>query len=225
MFSKWLIVLFLILNFQGFSQSDLQVSFGTSSWRFAHQFNDLSSPFQLSYWGGLNYERVIQNSSVALFTGINYRYSPPGTAIVDLTDEENLLAVIYEKEINENFVEVVHHEIAVPLQMVFYHNGFRTAFGAEYKRYWFPYSTSSIVEKGYNDIGLRVLTGARFSKRISFSIGYYYGLRNVIELRAIPNNGSAGAVFSSKVQQLDVQFNISLFKGMDGERYYLSYKP
>lgn len=204
-----------------FSQTGVSLKFGTSPWHLVHQFKDLSSPISLSYSGGLNVEHVLFNS-VGIATGIDYAYAKPGTKYVDLSDQQNLMAVLFEEQINQRYIEVVHHEISVPFLFVFYHNGFRTGIGASYHKYLFDNNLSGDKYERLSDYGLNFCTGARLSKRIILSMGYYYGLNKMLDLNAVSESGAETANLSGNMQQLQVHLAISLFNNFNDAKFFLS---
>ncbi|MFA9389097.1 MAG: hypothetical protein ACERKD_04790 [Prolixibacteraceae bacterium] len=218
---KTLFLFLILLASHSFSQTGLSLKFGATAWRFTHNFEDISTPMSLAYSGGLNLEQVLFNSSVGVMTGVDYLYAKPGLKYTDLSGQKNLLAVIYEKELNERYVQIVHHEITVPFMFVFYHNGLRTGVGASYSWYLFDNKMNGDGFEQLNDYGLVACTGARLSKRMIFSIGYYYGLKNVIGLSALPEMGDE-ALLSGNVQQLKVHLAISLFNNLKDSKYFIA---
>lgn len=217
--------LLLILSIVGITsnaQFGLNIKAGVAPWHFTDQFTDLSNPISMGYSAGINVEQVLFKSSVGLSSGLEYFYAPPGIQYTDLSDQQNLLAVIYEREVNEHFVKVQHHEFSIPLMVVFYHNGLRTGVGASYSRYYFEQSNKPGNYNIYDDYGLTACTGARLSRRIIFSIGYYYGLKDVINLNAIPSNTDQGAKLQANMQQIRIHLGISLFNNFKEQKYFVT---
>lgn len=223
---KGLLFFFIFMSSLSYSQTDLSFKLGVSPWHFADQFDDLSNPISLGYSGGINVERILSKNSVGIMTGIEYMYAKPGTKYTDLSDQENFLAVVYEREVNQHFVGVTHHEFTVPLQFIFYHNGLRTGIGASYSRYFFENSSGLTKYRVFNDYGLNVFTGARLSNRLIFSIGYYYGLKNIIQLNALPSDYVEEKALNAKMQQIRINLSISLFNTIKESQYFITYsKP
>jgi hypothetical protein len=220
---KGLFIIFLIIaGFTSQAQFGLSLKAGVSPWHFTDKFDDLSNPISLGYSTGFNVEQILFKSSVGLVSGIEYLYAPPGVKYTDLSDQENILAVIYEREMNQHFVQVTHHEFSIPLQLVFYHNGLRTGVGASYSRYFFEKSGSQGEFNIYDDYGITAFTGARLSKRFIFSIGYYYGLKDIINLNAVPANTEMGGKLQANMQQIRIHLAISLFNNFRDSKYFIS---
>lgn len=221
-FRKGLFFVFILLATQCYSQTGVSFSLGVGAWHFVDKFDDLSNPVSLEYTGGINVEKVLGKSSVGVMTGLHYAYSPPGTKYTDLTDQQNELAVIFEQEINERYINVVHHELCLPLMLIFYHNGLRTGVGASVRQYMFDNKMNGNSFERFTDYGLNACTGARLSKRVIFTIGYYYGLKKVINLSATPVAGVETASIKSNMQQLQVHLSISLFNNFDNQKYFVT---
>lgn len=218
---KGFVLLFIVLASHCYSQTGVSFSLGAAPWHFVDKFDDLSNPMSLSYTGGINVERVLKNSSVGVMAGLHYAYSPPGTHYADLTDQQNTLAVIFEKEVNERYIDVVHHEICLPVMFIIYHNGLRTGIGASARQYFFNNNLNGNSFERINDFGLNACTGARLSKRVIFSIGYYYGLKKVLDLSAAPEPNAATTSIKGNMQQLQVHLSISLFNNFDNQKYFV----
>jgi len=206
-----------------YSQTDLSVNFGVSPWHFVDQFDDLSNPISLGFSGGINVEQILFKRSVGIMTGVEYMHAKPGTKYTDLSDKENFLAEVYEMEVNQNFIGVKHHEFTVPLHFVFYHNGLRTGIGASYSHYFFENSSKLTKYRIYNDYGLTAFTGARLSKRLIFSIGYYYGLKNIIQLNANPSVHDVEKNLNAKMQQIKIHLSFSMFNNMTDSQYFITH--
>ena len=214
---KGLFLLLIILTTQTFAQTGVSLKLGVTPWHFVHDFDDLSSPMSLEYSGGINVEQVLFNSSVGVMTGIGYAYSPPGMKYKDLTDQQNPVAVIYEEEINKKYIQVTHHEVTIPLLFVFYNNGFRTGIGGYYSQYFFANNLNDNKYEQLSDYGLKACTGARISKRVIFTIGYYYGLKQSLQISRIPQRSP----LSGNMQKLEVHLAISLFNNLNDSKYFL----
>lgn len=219
---KGFFFILILLVLQSYSQTGISLKLGASPWHFVDQFDDLSSPISLGYSGGLNVEQILFNSNVGISSGIEYLYAKPGVKYVDLSDQENALAVIYEKGMNDKFINVVHHEVTVPLLFVFYNNGFRTGIGASISRYYFENTSQSPKFNIFNDYGLTANLGARLSKRLIFSIGYYYGLKKVVNLSALVDQNSGGAPLVANMQQLKISLGFSLFNNYSNPKYFIT---
>ncbi|MBN2805300.1 MAG: hypothetical protein JXR22_01460 [Prolixibacteraceae bacterium] len=217
-----LIFLLLIAGYTSHAQFGLNFKAGVAPWHFSDQFNDLSNPISLGYSAGLNVEQVLFRSSVGLVSGLEYLYSPPGIKYTDMSDQENILAVIYESEVNQHFIQVSHHEFSIPLQLVFYHNGLRTGIGASYSRYFFEKSDRPGEFNSYDDYGLVACTGARLTKRLIFSVGYYYGLKDIIDLNAVPANADEAGKLQANMQQFRIHLAFSLFNNLRDSKYFIS---
>ena len=217
-----IIIFLLFLGQVGVAQCDFSLKLEASPWQIMHNFEDLSQPFSLGYTTGLNFEKVIAKSSVAVLTGIEYSYAPQGNGYVDLTDEQNLLAVIYEQELNDRYIAHPHHQLSFPIMLLFYLNELRLGVGAAYSRYIFGDFNLTATDKQYADYGLRIQAGARLSKRVSFSIGYYYGLSEIVSLSAFPVSGEEGASLSGNMQQFSIGISFSILNSLTDQRYYLS---
>ena len=218
MFRKGFVFLFILLASQSYSQVGVSLKLGASPWHFTDHFDDLSNPISLAYSGGIDVEKVLGNSFVGVMTGIHYSYSPPGTHYTDLTDQQNPVAMLYEEVVNKRYIEVVHHELTVPFMFVFYHNGLRTGLGASYSRYRFNNALSLNGPETLYDYGLRACTGTRLSKRMIFTIGYYYGLKDMILLNTIPESPP----YKANMQQLNVCLAISLFNSFNDQKYFVT---
>lgn len=214
---KGLVVLLMFFASQCFSQTGLNLKLGASAWHFVSEFEDLSNPMSLAYSGGLNLEQVLVRSRVGIMTGLEYQYANSGTNYIDLSDQKNLAAVIYQKKFNERYINVAHHEISIPFMFVFYHNGFRSGAGASYTRYLFNNQVNENGPEQLNGYGLNFCTGARLSKRILFSIGYYYGLNKVINVQFIPERDP----FQANMQQITFHIAYSLFNNFEQDKYFI----
>ncbi|MDA3927961.1 MAG: hypothetical protein PF541_03325 [Prolixibacteraceae bacterium] len=220
-FRKGLLLFLLFFTSFGYSQTGINLHLGTSPWHIVHNFDDISRPMSLAYSGGLQFEQSLASNGFGIVTGIEYTYSQPGTSYADLTDKLNLLAVVYEEKINKDFINSMHHELTVPVMFVFYHGGLRTSIGASYSRYFFEEKGSPRIYRGVDDFGLRAMTGARISKRIIFSFGYYYGLNQILAYHAPVSDDFIGVPIKGNMQQFKICIGISLFNKMDNDIYYL----
>jgi len=221
----FLMIYLLLITTTGFSQTDISIKIGATPWHINHDFDDLTKPYSLSYTTGLNIEQAIPNSGIAFQTGIEYTYSQPGTNYIDRTDNENLLAVLYQQSINERYINRTHHEFVVPLMFVLYANDMRIGLGGSYRRYQFGDFDFSGILNAEEDYGLNASVGARFSKRVAFSIGYYYGLKPFVNLTVLPDSGVEGPQLNGTMQQISVSLSFSLFNKLTHNRYYLSPLP
>lgn len=220
---KGLLFLWVIISVPSFSQIGINLKLGASPWHLVDNIDQLSNPISLAYTGGINIETVFPNSSIGFLSGVDYTYSQPGTNYVDLSDQENILAMIYEDQINKHYIGVTHHEISVPVMMVFYHNGLRSGIGASYSKYFFEDVEIKGTYNTLNDFGLVAMTGARLSKRMILAFGYYYGLKKVVELSPSGLEGVDNPIaLKANMQQIRVQLCISLFNNLKDSRYFLA---
>ncbi len=203
-----------------FAQTDIGLKLGVSPWNINHQNKSISKPISLSYTGGLAFEQILNKSPFGVYSAIDYSYSPAGTSYIDLTDERDLMAGVIVRQINERYVNVAHHEIAVPLMFVYYYNALRTGIGVEYNRYYFPEPSTENKYLVYNDWGFRFVAGTRFSKYVAFSLGYYYGMKKTFQLVTSSDSGKS-SLFSGNMQQIEASLTFSLFNSMDRESGYM----
>ena len=216
------LILFLLLSLFGLAQSDFNLKLEASAWKINHNFEDLSNPFSLAYTTGLNFEQVIAKSKFAVLTGVEYTYAPKGNHYVDLSDEQNLLAVIYDQEFNKRFIALVHHRLSVPLLLICYVSDFRLGIGASYSRYIFGEFNQHNTDQQFSDYGLRAQFGARLSKHIMFSVGYYYGLNRFANLSVFPSSEVDIPSISGNMQQISIGIRYSIRNTMSDQKYYLS---
>lgn len=205
-----------------YSQVAVDLKLGVSPWRLSHNFDDLSSPVSLGYSGGLNVEYILGGSSVGFLTGIDYLYSQPGTEYIELSDLGNPLAVIYAEKLNRSYIEIDRHEISLPLVATFYHNGLRSGIGGVFSLYLCEDNSKVLGYRSLADYGLTAFTGSRISKRLTLSIGYYYGLNKVLNIDASSEVPDGGQALLGNMQQLKIHLGISLFNNIDNSDYFLS---
>lgn len=164
-----------------FAQTDIGIKLGASPWNINHDNKLISKPVSVASNGALLFEQVLFKRPVALLTGFEYTYAPQGNEYIDLSDKQDIVAGIVTDQFNSRYLKVVHHEISVPLMFVFYHKPLRTGIGIELNHYYFPKKVTGNFSQ-FNDYGLKLFTGARFSRTVSFSIGYFYGLKDVFAI-------------------------------------------
>jgi hypothetical protein len=214
------ILLFLLCYTFAFAQTDVGLTMGISPWNITHKNLSVSKPISLSYSGGLTLEQILFESQIGFLTGIEYSYCPKGVSYLDLTDQQDIWAGVVASKLNERYIDVAHHELAVPIMMVFYYNAIRSGLGVEFNKYYFPDARQNNKLVGYNDWGLRCFTGTRFSKFVALKIGYYYGLNKVFQFNYTPGSGKA-TYFTGTMQQLEVSLTFSLFNNMGKDSGYM----
>lgn len=217
-------VLFFLLFFSlgTMAQSDLSLKLEVAPWQLRHDFAQISHPFSLGYTVGLNFEKVIAKSNFAILTGLEYDYAPKGNKYVDLTDKQNLLAVIYEQEFNQRFIGLPHHQLAVPIMLICYFNDLRVGAGISFNRYYFGQLETANINQLIRDYGVKAQFGSRMSKHVTFSISYYYGLNSFATLSAFPDSSDEASSISGNMQQFSVGLKFSIFNNLKDQKYYLS---
>lgn len=205
------------------AQVGVDMNFGVAPWRIAHNMEDLSSSVSLGYAGSLTIESFMQDSDAALLTGIEYFLAEPSDNYADLSNEENLMAVAFANTLKQQYFAFNRHEITIPLMYVFYHNNLRSGFGVSYTMMYFEDYSRPILKRVINDFGVRAFTGARLSKRMLFTINYYYGVNKIVVMHA-NETGFEGNEFNltGHMHQVKVTLGISLFNNFDGSRCFLS---
>lgn len=214
-----LFIVFSLFSISSFSQSDLYLKLEVNTWQYKHDYKNLSNPYSLAYTSGLNFEKVINKSLFAIYSGIDYTYSPKGVNYIDLTDKQDPFAIIFEEVLKERFIGIPHHEFKVPFMFIFYLNEIRTGIGVSYSKIFYGKQSFTNISNQYTDYGLNATIGARLSRFITFSMGYYYGLNNVVKITA---SEIEKVELHGKIQRLNFCLSFSIFNSIKEDRYYLS---
>lgn len=217
----FLLLLFLLLFVQLYSQLGIHIKAGASPWHITHNIEKLSSPISLGYTGGLNVEYAFPYTSLGLLSGLDYTYALPGNEYIDASDRESIAAAVYADLVNRQYVDVTRQEFSVPLVLLFYNGGIRTGLGVQYSRYLFDNGTNNSFSTSLHDYGAVAMAGARISKRIVLSLSYYYGLNQPFYGTGETEWGEQLPDYKGRMQHFRVFLCLSLFNNMDDNRSLL----